>query len=187
MRNLRKKLLTSLVMWILHLTKISLGKKLRHLTIDGVYVDPSERIRGGGGLGIVNHLEEFLNLSPGTITATWDSGHKIQLVFGDVFQGDNGDPHFKKLVNDMYSMMSTYSHSKLDSLHFKEIAEELGHPVLKNQGAPQRTRWVRSFLCGVQAFCRNSPTIYNIIGRDIEKFAAQRDLTKQKEAEKKLN
>ena len=70
----------------LHLSKVSLSKKLCHLTYDGVYADSSERTRGGGGLSLVAHLEEFLLVELGTITGTWDAGHKMQLAFGDVFQ-----------------------------------------------------------------------------------------------------
>ena len=47
-----------------------------------VYERPSERVRGGGGLALVDHLTEFLG------SGNWDMGHKMQLAFGDVILKD---------------------------------------------------------------------------------------------------
>ena len=42
--------------------------KLEHVSYDGVYEVPEHRVRGGGGLGLINHVADFLNLGPGIIT-----------------------------------------------------------------------------------------------------------------------
>ena len=65
-----------------------LVEKLEHLSIDGVYVDQVERIRGGGSLSLTEHLTEHLGLGTDSklITNSWDLGHRIQLVLGDILK-----------------------------------------------------------------------------------------------------
>ena len=38
------------------------------LSYDGVYGVPEHRIRGGGGLGLINHVADFLGIGPDIIT-----------------------------------------------------------------------------------------------------------------------
>ena len=64
----------------LGLSREDLRFKLEHLSYDGVYEVPEHRIRGGGGLGLINHVAEFLDLGPDIITGkvVW----RGRLIFG---------------------------------------------------------------------------------------------------------
>ena len=62
----------------LSLSKEELQTKLMHLSYDGVYATASERLdHVGGGLSLVNHVEDFLDVERGQITSAWDIGHKV--------------------------------------------------------------------------------------------------------------
>ena len=58
----------------LGLTREELAEKLEHVSYDGVYEQSLHRVRGGGGLSIIDHCADFLGLGPGIITGNWDSG-----------------------------------------------------------------------------------------------------------------
>ena len=118
------------LMSTLRLSLNQLADKLQHVTYDGVYERPSERVRGGGGLGLVDHLAEFLGKDLGDITGNWDMGHKMQLAFGDVFLKD---VTYKMNMRIVYKLMKKYKDGK-GGLIFKERSEELLHSVLKNKG-----------------------------------------------------
>ena len=57
-------MLTTTLMQSLKITSEVLGRKLCHVVYDGVYADTYERVRGGGSLSLVCHLEEHLELEP---------------------------------------------------------------------------------------------------------------------------
>ena len=180
-------MLATALMQSLRLTKASLARILRHVVYDGVYADTSERVRGGGSLSLVAHLTAYLGLEPGVITGHWDSGHKMELAYCKIFKSDSADPVIKKLVEDhVYAIMSTYRDGK-DNVLFKELAEELLHPVIENQGKAQRTRWVRSFLRALKALFRNAATFYVFLGRECEKFANEFNIRDQRQCQKKLD
>lgn len=61
----------------LSLSKEELAGKLMHLSYDGAYAMPEERYRGGGGLSLVTHVEDYLDLERGDISSAWDIGHKV--------------------------------------------------------------------------------------------------------------
>ena len=71
-------------------------------------------------------------------------------------------------------------------LRFKEIADNLLQPILKNKG-PQETRWARAELRSIKTFLRNLPVIYNIQAEAIQECSDNFDATGQKEATNKLN
>ena len=76
-------------------------------------------------------------------------------------------------------------HKDASGMKFKEISDELLHPTLK-QRSKQETRWARADLSAKEAFFRNDPTIYNAYGIEAMKCRAERDITGQKEIEKKM-
>ena len=94
-------MLTTTLMQSLKITSEAIGRKLRHVVYDGVYADTLERVRGGGSLSLVGHLEEHLGLEPGTITGHWDSGHKMELVYSAIFKGKNAVPAMAALIDDV--------------------------------------------------------------------------------------
>ena len=52
-----------------------------------------ERIRGGGSLSLTEHLTEHLGLGTDSklITNSWDLGHRIQLVLGDILKNKKSE------------------------------------------------------------------------------------------------
>ena len=96
-------------------------EKLEHLTIDGVYVDKVERVRGGGSLSLTGRIAEYLGLGSDSkiITNSWDLGHKIQLVLGDILKSDKSDHsrQYQEVKTTMFSLMSQWKDDK-DGLIF---------------------------------------------------------------------
>ena len=174
--------LVSTLMETLRISRSTLANKLRHLVYVGVYEDPQFRTRGGGGLNLPDHVCRLPGVEPGTITGHWDLGHKLQLVYGDVFPKDVTFIEDEKFIIDI--MSDFRKHKK--GLIFKEVAEELLHPILENQGRRQNTRWVRSELMLLESFLRNLPTLYNVMGREEQKLAMQMKLTEQKIVKKRM-
>ena len=175
------KMLIKTLMYSLNLTKADLANKLRHIVYDGVYADTKERVAGGGSLNIVHHVETLLDLPEGTITGSWDAGHKMQLSLADVFLKDT---QYKFCVGEMYRVMGLFKDHK-SGMTFLEKAKDLNHPILSNKSVPQNTRWVRSDIRAFETYFRNAPTIYAIIGDNIEQNARDDDKTKHKENNKK--
>ena len=103
-------------------------------------------------------------------------------MYGDVFLKDVTFIEDEKFIIDIMSDFK--KHKK--GLIFKEVAEELLHPVLENKGRRQNTRWVRSELVLLESFLRNLPTLYNVMGREEQKLAMQMNLTEQKIVKKKM-
>ena len=52
----------------LGLSSEELRNKLEHFSYDGVYEVPEHRIRGGGGLALIDHVANYLDLGLGIIT-----------------------------------------------------------------------------------------------------------------------
>ena len=72
------RFLCKVLMKSLSLSKEELAAKLMHLSYDGVYAMPEERLDNvGGGLSLVTHVEDYLRLERGDITSAWDIGHKV--------------------------------------------------------------------------------------------------------------
>ena len=96
-------------------------EKLEHLTIDGIYVDKVERVRGGGSLSLKERISEYLGLGSDSkiITNSWDLGHKIQLVLGDILKSDKSDHswQYQEVMTSMFSLMSQWKDDK-DGLIF---------------------------------------------------------------------
>ena len=91
------------------------------------------------------------------LSGAWDLGHKLQLVLKDsLINGEYAD-EYKNNIGDMFSMMGDWL-KDAEGMKFKEIAEELKHPTLK-QRKKQETRWARADLSAQVAFFRNAPTI----------------------------
>ena len=88
-------------------------------------------------------------------------GHKLQLVYGDALLSN---PMIKNLNKTIFDIMGQYTCGQA-SLNFKELAMELKHPTLSNK-RNQETRWVRASLTAYQAFFRNIPTFYILLGRE---------------------
>ena len=62
----------------LGLSKEELQTKLMHLSYDGVYATAAERLdHVGGGLSLVSHVEDYLEVERGEITSAWDICHKV--------------------------------------------------------------------------------------------------------------
>ena len=100
--------------------------------------------------------------------------HNLQLVYSDVFKHRvTGDAKIKKIVTHVYSVMTDYNTGQAGSV-FMETASKLNHVVLSNK-ARQDTRFVRSDLCGLQAYMTNVPTIYCIQGEVFAKCSAAGD------------
>ena len=168
------------LMHTLGLLRKKLGMLLKHLTYDGVYASSQERVRGGGSLNLVKHVEVFLNFPSGSISGSWDSGHKIQLVLGDVLLKDRA---YIADVRKMYKTMADFKDGKAGML-FKETADDLQHPVLTNKSTPQNTRWARSDMRAIETFYRNAPTFSSMYGKNAVDFASEGDLTSQKDCER---
>ena len=111
----------------------------------------------------------------------WDMGHKLQLVYGYVFLTSKDIKDLNKVV---FGLMGEFV-SGQDSLRFKEIAMELGHPTLANKKS-QETRWARAELSAYYAFFRNIPTMYALYGRDDLEASATCNATAQTVSQKKL-
>ena len=150
--------------------------KLKHMAYDGVYELSKERTRGGGGLSLVEHVAEVLGVEKKSLTGHWDMGHKLQLVYNDVFSKDKTFISDEKSMFDLMSEVKKYK----EGMRFNELAEELGHAVLTPQGRRQNTRWVRSMLRCLEAFLRDLPTIDNLLGREEQEAAAEIRLADQK-------
>ena len=126
------KMLVESLIYSLNMTKFEIGKKLHHVTYDGVYAHTDKRIKGGGSLSLVDNLETVLSLSYGTISGTWDSGHKMQLAQADILLKDC---RYTKLVKRIYNLMGNFKDHK-KGIQFKEKAEAMNHPVLTNKATP---------------------------------------------------
>ena len=114
----------------------------------------------------------------------WDLGHKMQLVLSDVFINGDSAGVYSKHVGNLFSLMADWKNDE-NGMKFREIADELLHPTLQQRGK-QETRWARADLAAKEAFFRNSPTIYNCLGREANKFRMQLNTTGQKIIEKKM-
>ena len=164
----------------LELTKEEVGKVFHHGVYDGVYAAAEERVAGGGCLSLLKHFANWCGVDENNFTGLWDQGHKFQLIYGDALLKSK---KFKEVNKVAFGIMAEFSSGK-SKLQFKELAEELQHPVIANVNF-QETRWVRATLSGYQSFFRNLSTLYNIIGKQEAGYAAEADATHQKEMEKK--
>ena len=62
------KMLVNTLINTLGLPYEQLRLRLEHLSYDGVYEQPLHRIRGGGGLSLIDHVRDYLQLGPDIIT-----------------------------------------------------------------------------------------------------------------------
>ena len=60
-------------------SRTQLSNTLRHVSYDGVYASPEERVAGGGCLSLVDNVIDVLGLAKGDITGIWDTGHNLQV------------------------------------------------------------------------------------------------------------
>ena len=60
-------------------SRTQLANTLRHVSYDGVYASPEERVAGGGCLSLVDNVTDVLGLAKGDITGIWDTGHNLQV------------------------------------------------------------------------------------------------------------
>ena len=56
-----------------------------HAVYDGVYATAEERVHGGGCLSLTKHLADWCGVNAHHFTGSWDMGHLLQLVYGEVF------------------------------------------------------------------------------------------------------
>ena len=160
-----------------------LKQRMHHFTYDGVYCSPEERLHGGGGLSLCDKFGELLGLQPGEISGNHDMSHNLQLAYSDVFNHDRkGDKKMKKIINDVYSVMSDYNSGQAGSI-FMEAAMKLNHVVLANKGR-NKTRFVRSDFRGLQTYMTNIPTLYSIQGEVFKECNDSLNITRAKVAEK---
>ena len=96
------ELLIMPLMVTIRMTHITLALKLRHIVYDVVYELSGERVRGGGGLSLIEHVAEILGVEKGSITGHWDTGHKMQLVYNDVLPKDKMFGNDEKFVFRYY-------------------------------------------------------------------------------------
>ena len=97
-------------------------------------------------------------------------GHKLQLVYGDVFLV------YKNIINlnkTVFGIMGEFT-SGQGALKFKELTEELYHPTVSNK-KNQETWWFR-----------NMPTLYIYYGREEQAAAAAGNITEQKVMKRKV-
>ena len=66
-----------------------------------MYELSDERTRGGGGLSLVQHIDDVFGGERGSVTGHWDVGHKLQLIFGDVLPKDDNFVADEKLIFDI--------------------------------------------------------------------------------------
>ena len=165
----------------LGITRARVGQVFHHSVYDGVYSSADERAHGGGCLSMNNHFAQWCGYDETEMTGNWDMGHKLQLVYGDVFLTSKDIKDLNKVV---FGLMGEFV-SGQDSLRFKEIAMELGHPTLANKKS-QETRWARAELSAYYAFFRNLPTMYALYGRDDLEASTAFNATAQKASQKKL-
>ena len=112
MKILKKKTL----MRTLGLSKEELRLKLEHISYDGVNAETRYRVRGGGSLNLVSNEAEFFKLpeAENMLTGSWDIGHRIQLVLGDVLL-HNASEHSNKYLKDhkkMFELMGMFKDNK---------------------------------------------------------------------------
>ena len=165
----------------LGLTKEEVADKFRHGTYDGVYASKDERVAGGGSLNLMDHFADWCDRPRSFFTGHWDVGHRLQLVYGDVLKNDKYLKKFLKIVDTVRE----YCLGK-DGLVFQELALELKASYLTNK-SEQTTRWVRSLLRLVEAYFRNLPIVYKLVGRLVEGARFQGDLTEQKQLQTVLD
>ena len=163
----------NLLMSSLGLTKDEVLQKFRHGTYDGVYASNEERVAGGGSLSLMKHFANWCGNPKEFFTGHWDVAHRLQLVYGDVFKENPELKRFLKIVDQAKS----YCQGK-DGLVFQELAYKLKASYLTDK-SEQTRRWVRSLLRLIEAYFRNLPTIYKMLGKLIEAARAG-DLTEQK-------
>ena len=167
------------LMLTLGMSREEVGRVFCHAIYDGVYCTKEETVKGGGSLSLINHFSEWCGLNNHDVTGYWDAGHRLQLVFGDAIKQNKSFQNFNQL---MYDVMSKYSSGK-NSLIFRETADSLLDATLTNK-SKQETRWVRAELRSIQAFLRNVPVFYHVIGKEIQECCEENDLTGQKHAQR---
>ena len=122
----------------------------------------------------MDHFANWCGTSKEFFTGHWDVAHRLQLVYADVLKVNPALAKFLKVVD----MAKSYCQGK-DGLVFQELAYELKASYLTDK-SEQTTRWVRSLLRMIEAYLRNLPTIYKMLGKLVEAARATGDLTEQK-------
>lgn len=102
----------------LGITRARVGQVFHHSVYDGVYSSPDERAHGGGCLSMNAHFAEWCGTDESEMSGNWDMGHKLQLVYGDVFLTSKDIKEVNKVV---FGLMGDFV-SGQDSLRFKELA-----------------------------------------------------------------
>ena len=105
----------------------------------------------------------------------------MQLVYK---HGLADHPVFQDALHVMFSAMSQFRLGKSSTL-FHNVARELGHIVLVNK-KEQSTRFIRSAARATKTFLQNLPTIINVLGKEHQRYAMERDNTKALEVEAKM-
>ena len=161
----------------LGMTRAQVGRVFVYAVYDGVFSTKEERKRGkgGGSLSLKKHFASWCGYEE-QFSGSWDMGHVLQLVYGDVLKENKDVKSMNKL---MYRVMSDWK-SGQTGCRFKELAEELNFAILTNK-SHQETRWVRAELRSIQAMLRNLPAFIRIYANEEEICMRNGDLTLQKE------
>ena len=154
----------------LGITREMVGDLFHHSVYDGVYATPEERAMGGGCLSLNKHFAEWCGVPANSFSGNWDMGHKLQLVYGDVFLTNENIKTLNKLV---FGSMGDFT-SGQKALEFKELSHELNQPTLSNKKF-QETRWARATLGAYASFYRNLPVLYVLYGREAAACAGEGD------------
>ena len=166
----------------LGLTTDGLARVVKHFIYDGVYATPEERIKGGGSLSLTHFFAQEVGLQQKDISGQWDVSHNLQLIYNDVILKSLDT---KSILKFVFDSMSSYTCGKRATF-FQETAQSLHNMVLKNQKS-QQTRFVRSVLRAMHAFCLNCPTFHAIAANEMNSCIKNHDNTGAKAAQKICN
>ena len=170
--------------WFFGWTDETVAERLEGYVADGVYQDAKTRTTGGGYLSLNAHLEDQLNLAPGTIGCNYDMGHSDQLALGDVLIKDKEYSEvYRSITDPVFQFMGEFKNHK-SKLIFDEVAAELKAPTINNMGR-QETRWVRATIKAIDAFFRNSSVFHHIYMRDLAEAIRREDEEKEEEIKSK--
>ena len=126
----------------LGLCQTKLASLLTHFSMDGVYVEPEQRVAGGGCLSLVSCVEDELGLDEGSLTGTWDISHNLQIVWKN---GLAQSSVIEELIDLVFTSMADHRLGQAGTIFHKRAAD-LGNLVLTNK---QTTRFVRSLARGL--------------------------------------
>lgn len=166
----------------LGLTTMEVATKVKHFIYDGVYSTPEERVKGGGCLSLIYYFADEVGLQRGDVTGEWDKGHKLQLMYADVFKLS---ADIRETLQFIFDSMKGFTSGQGASL-FQETAEKLNQAYLKCQ-KPQVTRFVRAVLRAIHASLFNLPVLSAVAANELKANLQAKDNTAAKAAQKTLD